>query len=31
VTRMGHLAGNPQRNPVDAAFLRQQVQRWLER
>jgi homoserine O-acetyltransferase len=27
----GHLAGNPQRNPEDAAFLRQQVQRWLER
>jgi homoserine O-acetyltransferase len=25
----GHLAGNPQRNPADAAFLRQQVARWL--
>jgi homoserine O-acetyltransferase len=27
----GHLAGNPQRNPVDAAFLREQVARWLAR
>lgn len=27
----GHLAGNPQRNPEDAAFLRGQVQRWLAR
>jgi homoserine O-acetyltransferase len=27
----GHLAGNPQRNPVDAAFLRAQVARWLAR
>ena len=25
----GHVAGNPQRNPVDAAFLRGQVARWL--
>jgi homoserine O-acetyltransferase len=25
----GHMAGNPQRNPVDAAFLRAQVARWL--
>jgi homoserine O-acetyltransferase len=25
----GHLAGNPQRNPVDAAFLREQVAQWL--
>jgi homoserine O-acetyltransferase/O-succinyltransferase len=25
----GHLAGNPQRNPADAAFLREQVARWL--
>jgi homoserine O-acetyltransferase/O-succinyltransferase len=27
----GHLAGNPQRNPQDAAFLREQVARWLAR
>lgn len=27
----GHLAGNPQRNPADAAFLREQVARWLAR
>jgi homoserine O-acetyltransferase/O-succinyltransferase len=27
----GHLAGNPQRNPADAAFLRDQVARWLAR
>jgi homoserine O-acetyltransferase len=27
----GHLAGNPQRNPADAAFLREQVARWLSR
>jgi homoserine O-acetyltransferase len=27
----GHIAGNPQRNPVDAAFVRQQVARWLAR
>ena len=25
----GHLAGNPQRNPADAAFLREHVRRWL--
>ena len=25
----GHLAGNPQRNPADAAFVREQVARWL--
>jgi homoserine O-acetyltransferase len=27
----GHLAGNPQRNAVDAAFIREQVARWLAR
>jgi homoserine O-acetyltransferase len=27
----GHLAGNPQRNPADAAFLREAVAKWLER
>ncbi len=26
----GHIAGNPQRNPADAAFLRQQVRAWLD-
>jgi homoserine O-acetyltransferase/O-succinyltransferase len=25
----GHLAGNPQRNPADAAFLREHVRAWL--
>jgi homoserine O-acetyltransferase len=25
----GHLAGNPQRNPADAAFLKDAVRRWL--
>jgi homoserine O-acetyltransferase len=27
----GHIAGNPQRNPADARFLREQVARWLAR
>lgn len=27
----GHSAGNPLRNPADAAFLREQVARWLAR
>jgi len=27
----GHLAGNPQRNPADANFLREHVGRWLAR
>jgi homoserine O-acetyltransferase len=26
----GHLAGNPQRNPADAAFLRKAVSDWLD-
>jgi homoserine O-acetyltransferase/O-succinyltransferase len=26
----GHVAGNPQRNPADTAFLRQQVRAWLD-
>jgi homoserine O-acetyltransferase len=26
----GHLAGNPQRNPADAAFLREAVGDWIE-
>lgn len=26
----GHLAGNPQRNPEDAAFIRDVVRRWLQ-
>ena len=26
----GHIAGNPQRNPADSTFLRQQVRAWLE-
>jgi homoserine O-acetyltransferase len=25
----GHLAGNPRQNPADAAFLRENVNKWL--